>query len=96
MSTPEGRTTAAIIKYLRQRVKDDDSFFWCKLHGGPMQRAGLPDLLVIHQSVAHFFEVKSKTGEPTALQVHTICRLQRAGAMACVVRSVDEVRNILE
>jgi len=61
-----------------------------KLHGGPYQQAGLPDLLVVIRGRAVFLEVKRPGGALTPLQEHTIARLRAAGALAEVVRSADE------
>lgn len=67
-----------------------------KLHGGPMQQAGLPDLLVVWQGRAIFLEVKKPGGEATKLQLHTIEKLREVGAVAAVVFSVDEAMKVLD
>jgi hypothetical protein len=40
-------------------------------------------------------EVKTETGKPTVLQEATIGRIRKAGGTAEVVRSVDEVKAII-
>jgi Holliday junction resolvase len=59
--------------------------FVAKLHGGPTQQAGLPDLLVIHAGRVVFLEVKRPGEQPTKLQEHTLAKLRGHGATAVVV-----------
>ncbi len=42
------------------------------------------------------FEVKTETGKPTKLQEATIRKILKAGGAAVIVRSVDEVRAVIE
>lgn len=94
------QTEAAITKriggYLGQLKAKGEPIFYVKLHGGPMQRAGLPDWLIIYQGVTLAVEVKTATGKVTKLQDHTLSEIQRAGALIAVVRSVEEVVRLLE
>lgn len=48
--------------------------------------SGLPDIMMIYDTVAYFFEVKTSTGKPTKLQLFTIKQLIKAGAQATIVR----------
>jgi hypothetical protein len=93
--TPEARITTSIIRALRKRKAGGHCLFFVKLHGGPMQKAGLPDLLVVYKGRAYFFEVKRPGGKATPLQEHTLAELWVAGAVACVVNSADEVLGAL-
>jgi hypothetical protein len=93
--TPEGKVTAAITKFLSKEKNSGRRLWFVKLHGGPYQRAGMPDLVVVYAGGVFFFEVKSENGEPTRLQLFTIEQLKMAGATAMVVRSVDEVKRVL-
>lgn len=67
-----------------------------KLHGGPMQQAGLPDLLVVHPSGTWLMEVKLPGGNPTRLQRHVMDKIAAAGGRVVVVRSVEEALKNLE
>lgn len=71
------------------RLKDR-GYFVVKLHGGPTQQAGLPDILCVRQGLAYFLEVKQPGEKPTKLQEHTMAKIQAAGGRAKVVTSVDE------
>lgn len=66
-----------------------------KLHGGPFQEAGLPDLLVIINGAVTFLEVKTTRGRVSRLQELQIDRLRAAGAAVFVVRSLEEAGNAL-
>ncbi len=83
--TPEGRLTAAIIRRLKSK-----KIWYLKIHGGPMQRAGLPDLLIIVDGNAGFCEIKSEKGVVSPLQAATLRGLEQAGAYCGVIRSVEE------
>lgn len=84
-SPKESTIVAAIVKALRGR-----GCWVTKLHGGPTQQAGLPDLLAVYAGRAMFFEVKRPGGEVTRLQSHTLDELKSAGAAARVVCSAAE------
>jgi len=75
-----------------------------KLAGGPYQSAGLPDLLVILDGKAYGFEVKKQRqgeseqharGRATLRQQAVIEQIRRAGGVAAVVLSADEVLALL-
>jgi len=67
-----------------------------KLHGGPMQLSGIPDLLVVRDGKAHFFEVKLPGKKATKLQQHRIDQLRGHGAVAEVVTSVEEAMQSIQ
>jgi hypothetical protein len=75
-----------------------------KIHGGPYQTAGLPDLLVILDGRAYGLEVKKqRLGESaehardraTLPQRKRLAELRSAGGIGAVVLSVDEVLGYL-
>lgn len=75
-----------------------------KLHGGPYQTAGLPDLLIVIEGRVYGFEVKKQRlgesdeharGRATLLQRARLEDLRNAGGVAAVVLSVDEVLRYL-
>ena len=87
----ESDIVKAIIKYLRSLT---DCFCW-KEHGGMYGTAGIPDVICCYRGRFYGFEVNTDTGEPTELQKATIRKIQKAGGTALVVRSVDEVRAVI-
>jgi Holliday junction resolvase len=71
--------------------------FWTfKIAGGPMQTAGIPDLLCIKDGLAVFLEVKQPGKHPTELQKQRMHEIRTAGgAVAEVVTSKQEAERIL-
>ena len=82
----------AILQYLRTVPR---CFCW-KEHGGMYGTAGIPDIIACVDGRFFGFEVKTVDGKPTKLQKATIRRIRASGGTAAVVRSVEEVRRILE
>lgn len=81
-----------IMKYLKTVPH---CFCW-KEHGGMYGTAGIPDIIACVDGRFYAFEVKTETGKATELQKATIRKIQRAGGMAVIVRSVSEVRAVLD
>ena len=87
----ESDIVRAILKFLKTVP---GCFAW-KEHGGMYGTAGIPDVICCYRGRFYGFEVKTETGEPTELQKATIRKIQNAGGTALVVRSVDEVRAVI-
>lgn len=87
----ESDIVRAILSYLKTVPK---CFAW-KEHGGMYGTAGIPDIIACIDGRFYAFEVKTEVGKPTALQDATIRKICSAGGTAVVVRSVDEVRSII-
>ena len=81
-----------ILKYLKTLP---ECFAW-KEHGGLYGTAGIPDIIACIGGKFYGFEVKNERGKTTALQEATIGKINAAGGMAVVVRSVEDVKKILE
>lgn len=88
----EADIVRAILRYLKTV---QECFSW-KEHGGMYGTAGIPDIICCYHGRFYGFEVKTDTGQPTELQKSTIRKILAAGGTALVVRSVDEVRAVLE
>lgn len=88
----EADIVKAILKYLKTVPH---CFAW-KEHGGMYGTAGIPDIIACVDGRFYGFEVKTETGKPTKLQEATIRKILAAGGTALVVRSVAEVRSIIE
>ena len=82
----------AIMRYLRGLPH----CFCFKMHGGMYSTAGIPDIICCFHGNFYAFEVKTETGTGTQLQLNTIKKITAAGGQAFVVRSVDEVKGIIE
>jgi hypothetical protein len=93
--TPEGKVTAAIVRELKRRKARGESIFWLKIHGGPMQRAGVPDLVVIYRGQTYWVEIKAPGGRATPFQLYTIQSIVDAGGVAAVVTTLPDFCSLL-
>ena len=85
-----------IVAKIRAYLKTVPNCFFWKEHGGQYGTAGVPDIIACINGHFFAFEVKTETGKPTALQEATIRKILKAGGTAAVVRSVSEVRALIE
>ena len=88
----EKDTVRSIVGYLKTLPQ---TFVW-KEHGGMYGTAGIPDVICCHKGRFIAFEVKTETGKATLLQEITLRRITEAGGIAVLVRSLDEVKAVLE
>lgn len=70
-------------------------FFW-KEHCGMYTTAGIPDIIVCYKGRFIALEVKNEVGKATVLQLATIKHIREAGGIAKIVRSVEEVKEIID
>ena len=87
---------AAIVKAIIRYLKTVPRCFCWKEHGGMYGTAGIPDIIACINGRFYAFEVKTESGKTTALQYATIRKILACGGNACVVRSVDEVRTVID
>lgn len=87
----ESDIVKAIMKYLKSIPQ---CFCW-KEHGGMYGTAGIPDIIACINGHFCGFEVKTNVDKPTKLQEATIRKILAAGGTAVVVRSVDEVKAVV-
>lgn len=85
-----------IVKAILAYLKTVPHCFAWKEHGGMYGTAGIPDIIACIDGRFFAFEVKNEKGKPTKLQQVTLSRLNRCGAVAAVVRSVEDVRALVE
>ena len=82
---------AAILRLLK---KTPNCFCW-KEHGGPYGTNGIPDIICCYRGRFVAFEVKTEKGRPSRLQDAVIRQIGRAGGLALIVRSVEDVKAAL-
>ena len=87
---------SAIVKSILQYLKTLPVCFAWKEHGGMYGTAGIPDIIACIGGKFYGFEVKTERGKPTALQEATMRKIQAAGGIAVVVRSVADVKAVLD
>lgn len=86
---------ADIVKAIMKFLKTLPNCFAWKEHGGMYGTAGIPDIIACIGGKFYGFEVKTDIGKPTKLQESTIRKINKAGGIAVVVRSADDVKSIL-
>jgi len=84
----ESVLTKKILKALESEVGG----WWMKVHGGPYQAAGVPDLLGCVNGKFIALEVKRPGNRRglTPLQAEVISQIKENGGVACKVESVRE------
>ena len=88
----ESTLTTNILKALRA-----EGGWWFKVHGGPFQQAGVPDIVGVFDGVFFGVEVKLP-GRPhpvTKLQRYTLHRIHAARGVAVVVESVQDALDAI-
>ena len=89
--TPETSTKYAIKDYLNLK----GVFNWYNLAGmGAMK--GIPDMFALHKGVLYGIEVKAPKGKVSDHQADFLVRLNRAGGVPIVARSLDDVMRIIK
>lgn len=93
-SKPETKIVKACIAFLGKNYPG----FYFKTHGGAYQRAGLPDIIGVHQGKFIGVEVKCPGKEDTLtdLQKKTIDRIKRAGGVAFMATSPQQMDELLK
>lgn len=92
MGKPETRLTKGIVEALGE---DFPQSFFFKVLGGAFSLAGVPDLVGCIGGRFIALEVKTDTGKPSKIQLHIIECIQNAGGIAGVVRSYNDVLDLL-
>lgn len=87
----ESSIVKSIITTLHER-----GIWAVKVHGGPTQVRGLPDIVAICSGIAIGLEVKRLGGQPTAIQKYNLDKMAEAGAVTGCVHSVEESLELLQ
>lgn len=78
--TPEGAVKEKVTKILKEL-----NAYSCKPVTGGYGSSGVPDILACYQGRFIGIECKAKGNQPTALQIHNLAQIKRAGGIALVV-----------
>lgn len=79
-----------IIRWLK-----DNGAFVVKQHGGVYTEVGIPDLVCCYKGRFIAFELKVKNNTTTKIQDFKIDRIRKVGGIAEVIRSLDEVKEVI-
>ena len=87
-----------IVKKIKRYLEQAYPGVWYKIHGGPYQEAGIPDIVGCHAGQFYAFEVKRPTRrhKVSMSQKYQLDRLEKAGAKCGVVTGIQEVRAIMD
>jgi hypothetical protein len=104
---PEDQIQRAVFEHLRVRGAPD-VFAFHPANGGyrkPIEaavlkglgvRAGVPDVIAVHEGRCYALELKAPGGRPTELQLATIAAMEAAGAYCCIAEGLDRALATLE
>lgn len=92
MSGPEATVTKRVMAKLKAY-----GGFWFKVHGGPSQMAGIPDILGCYQGHFYGIEMKApgKENNVSPKQKFVMDRIRAAGGTVGVASSWEDVEAIL-
>ena len=85
----------AITKKIRDWLKLQPNVWFFKVHGGPHQAAGVPDLILCVNGHFVALEVKRPGKKATVLQTRTIQQINNSNGDAHIVTSLDEVKEFI-
>lgn len=86
----EGQLTLKMKKHLISRGAYAEVIF-----GGGFQASGIPDILACYKGRFLGLEVKLEYNKPSKIQEVKIDLINRSGGIARVVRSIEEVEEVL-
>lgn len=89
--TPEAQLKSEIRHYL-----EGIGAFWSNVQGGPGSKPGDPDIVVCFKGRYVALEAKSPVGLLSPIQKARRDEIRKAGGIYEVVRTLDEVKRIME
>jgi hypothetical protein len=93
--TPEAKVLKKLVTYLRTLRAAGEPIFWVKNHGSMYSASGIPDLAIVYRGWSIWAEVKAMEGKASELQLHRMEEIRKAGAIVGVVRTVEELQDLL-
>ncbi len=91
----ESQLVRRILRYIETRRIDGCPIKARKNHGSRFSDAGDPDLTICYRGFLLMLEVKIGNNKPTKIQLERLRQWKDAGAIAEVVRNVEEVERLL-
>ena len=88
-------TESSLSRRIRQHANDLPHTKCIKIHGNGLMEVGTPDLLVVQNGRAIWFETKVGKNKLTRIQQRRLEQWQDAGAFAVVVYTLDEALDVL-
>ena len=91
MTTPEAELKKDIKSYL-----DSIGAYWCMIKGGAHSKPGDPDMIACVDGRFIGIEAKTYDGAQSPIQKLRQRQIESAGGMYILVRSVDDVRQVMD
>ena len=87
-----------LVNNIKKYLNSLDNSFFFKIHGGPMQMAGISDLIGLKDGRFIAIEVKTINNKKgtTKLQDWFIGRINACGGLGFVARSIEDVNKELD
>ena len=82
-----------LSKKVQDRLNAEDGW-WFKVHGGPFQTAGVPDIVGCYQGLFVAIELKMSGNKPSEIQKYILDLLTTAGARCGVAYTIEEAIKI--
>lgn len=94
----EDKTEKQIVKHIRRKLEEKYPGVWYKIHGGPYQEAGIPDIVGCYKGHFVGFEVKrpEKVDNVSDQQHFQLSRLSKHGASVAVITSAEQAMSLME
>lgn len=86
---------ADLIRKIQTWLKTIPGTWAYKVHGGMFGRAGVPDILICYRGRFYAMEAKVDHNTTTDKQAYELNLLTQAGAVAGVVRSLEDARRLM-
>lgn len=89
---------SALVAKIKRALDKDRPGFWVKIHGGPFQLIGLPDLIGCYEGRFYGLEVKlpGKEDTLTPRQQYILDQIRQVGkGVAGMVTSVEQALSIV-
>lgn len=88
---PEGRLAEKVINHLRANYPG----WWEKIHGGPFQSRGVPDVIGCYRGRFVSIELKQPGENPTKIQLKNGSLIRKSGGIWTVAYSVEDVKELM-
>lgn len=91
---PETLFQEQVLKYLKETIGG----YWIKIHVSSFTSRGVPDVIGSYKGRFIAFELKRPDGKGTVskLQEYNIKLINEAGGYACVIQSMEQLKELFE
>lgn len=96
MNTKKPPLESKVVAITMERLKSRGGF-WIKIHGSPMQIAGIPDIIGCYRGRFISFEMKrDEHGQATKLQAYMMEKIRKAGGVALLIFTAEQAIRELD